>query len=50
MLKLGAWNVAAGKTYIINEMKNMDIIILGVIEVRWPGTGQINIGDHIMCY
>lgn len=38
---------AAGKTHIINEMKNMNIIILGV---RWPGTGQINIGDHIMCY
>lgn len=55
VLKIGTWNAkslyAAGKTHnIINEMKRMNINILGVSEVRWPSSGQVNIGDHTMYY
>lgn len=55
MLKIGTWNAkslfAAGKTHnIINEMKRMNINILGVSETRWPGSNQINIDDYTMYY
>lgn len=54
-LKIGTWNArslyAAGKTHnIIAEMKRMSVNVLGVSEVRWPGTGKINMENHTMYY
>lgn len=54
-LKIGTWNAkslyAAGKTHnIIAEMKRMGVNVLGVSEVRWPGSGHINVEEHTMYY
>ena len=54
-LKIGTWNAKslfrAGKSHnIVKEMRRMNLNILGVSEVRWPGTNQINIDEYTMYY
>ena len=46
-LKIGTWNVRtmseAGKIdNIIQEMDRLQIIVLGIAEIRWPGAGKID--------
>lgn len=55
VLKIETWNakslLATGKGHnIIAEMKRMSINILGVREVRWSRTGQVNIDGQTMYY
>lgn len=54
-LKIGTWNLRslyeAGKTHnTIQEMKRLDIPILGVSEMRWPNSGKCNIEEHTVYY
>lgn len=54
-LTIGTWNVRsllkAGKAHnVIQEMKRTGIQILGLSEVRWPGTGKIEIDDHVIYF
>lgn len=53
--KIGTWNVRslhqAGKLQnVIKEMKEYEIDILGISEVRWTDSGCVKSGDHTMWY
>uniref|UniRef100_A0A8D8VHS4 Craniofacial development protein 2 n=2 Tax=Cacopsylla melanoneura TaxID=428564 RepID=A0A8D8VHS4_9HEMI len=54
-IRIATWNVTtlnqAGKVHnVIQEMTRMGIDILGICEMRWPGTGSINIQEHQIYY
>lgn len=54
-MKVATWNVRSmyetGKIHnAIKEMKRMQIDILGVSEMRWPGTGECNIDGYQVYY
>uniref|UniRef100_A0A8D9EQ38 Craniofacial development protein 2 n=1 Tax=Cacopsylla melanoneura TaxID=428564 RepID=A0A8D9EQ38_9HEMI len=54
-IRIGTWNVTtlnqAGKVHnAIQEMTRMKIDILGLCEMRWLGTGSINIQEHQIYY
>ena len=53
--KIATWNVrtlnrAGSKENIIQEMERLGIVILGLSEVRWTGSGKEQIGKDIMIY
>ncbi|XP_060521344.1 craniofacial development protein 2-like [Cylas formicarius] len=53
--KIATWNVrtlfAAGRLdNLIQEMDRMKIEILGVCEVRWPGSGMVKSGGKVFYY
>ena len=47
---IGTWNVRSmnqGKLEVIKqEMARVNIDILGISELKWPGMGEFNSGDH----
>uniref|UniRef100_A0A8D9EV91 Craniofacial development protein 2 n=1 Tax=Cacopsylla melanoneura TaxID=428564 RepID=A0A8D9EV91_9HEMI len=50
-IRVGTWNVTtlsqAGKLHnAILEMTRMKIDVLGICEMRWPGSGSMNTHDH----
>lgn len=54
-IRIGTWNVTtmsqAGKVNnAIQEMTRMKIDVMGVSEMRWPGSGSINISEHQVYY
>lgn len=54
-MKIGTWNVQSmyesGKIHnTIQEMKRLNISLLGISEMRWPGSGRIKIEDHVVYY
>ncbi|XP_008476273.1 craniofacial development protein 2-like [Diaphorina citri] len=54
-MRIATWNVktlnAAGKTdNAIKEMKRMNIDILGISEMRWPDTGEVDLEGHRAFY
>lgn len=54
-VRIGPWNVRtmyqAGKIHnAIKEMDRMNISILGISEMRWPDSGNINIENHKVLY
>lgn len=54
-VRIGSWNVRtmyqAGKIHnAIKEMDRMNISILGINEMRWPDSGNINIENHKVLY
>ena len=48
---IGTWNVRSmnqGKLEVVKqEMAGVNIDILGIGELRWPGMGEFNSDDHI---
>lgn len=53
--KIGTWNVRslfmAGKLdNVVQEMRRIEVNILGISEVRWPGRGKIQHGDTTLYY
>ncbi|XP_072379150.1 uncharacterized protein [Diabrotica undecimpunctata] len=53
--KIGTWNVKSmygpGKIHnTIKEMKRLNIRILGISKMRWPGSGKVTVNDHIVYY
>ena len=54
-MKMGTWNVQslfmAGKVHnVILELKRLNISILGISEMRWPGSGDIWVDEHRVFY
>uniref|UniRef100_A0A8D8ZLR6 Craniofacial development protein 2 n=1 Tax=Cacopsylla melanoneura TaxID=428564 RepID=A0A8D8ZLR6_9HEMI len=54
-IRIGTWNVKTmnqgGKIHnAIQEMTRLNLNFLGVSEMRWPGTGSVNIQDHQVFY
>lgn len=54
-IKICTWNVKtmakAGKIQnAIQEMKRMNIGIMGVSEMRWPNSGEMKVEDHTVFY
>lgn len=54
-IRIGTWNVKtmsqAGKiNNAIQEMTRMNLDIVGISEMRWPGSGQNIIADHTVLY
>ncbi|XP_039276069.1 craniofacial development protein 2-like [Nilaparvata lugens] len=54
-IRIGTWNVKTmsqgGKVHnAIQEMTHMELSIMGVSEMRWPGSGSLNIQDHRVYY
>lgn len=54
-LKIGTWNVKSlyesGKTHnAIKEMRRLQVDILGICEMRWPGSGERNMEHHKIYY
>lgn len=54
-VKICTWNVRtmarAGKIHnAIQEMRRMNIEIMGVSEMRWPNTGEMKVQDHTVLY
>lgn len=52
-LKTGNWKARSmferGKVHnAIREMKRLNIEILGISELRWPGIGERNLSEHGM--
>ena len=55
LLKVATWNVRtlyrAGSMYnVMREMKRLNIDILGLAEVRWPGVGNLERDDVTFVY
>lgn len=54
-IKIGTWNVRtmyqAGKTHnAIKEMKRLKIGIMGISEMRWPGSGECMVDNYRVYY
>uniref|UniRef100_A0A8D8XEP5 Craniofacial development protein 2 n=1 Tax=Cacopsylla melanoneura TaxID=428564 RepID=A0A8D8XEP5_9HEMI len=54
-IRIGTWNVKTmnqgGKIHnAIQEMTRLNLNFLGVSEMRWPGSGSVNIQDHQVFY
>ncbi|XP_039291111.1 craniofacial development protein 2-like [Nilaparvata lugens] len=50
-IRIGTWNVKtmsqSGKIHnAIQEMTHMKLSVMGVCEMRWPGSGSLKIQDH----
>lgn len=54
-LKIGTWNAKSifegGKLHnTIQEMKRLNIEIMEISEMRWPGTGECCVDNHTIYY
>lgn len=54
-IRLGTWNVRtlyeAGKLRnVIEEMKRLNVHIMGLSKIRWPGSGELQINDMTFYY
>ena len=51
---IGTWNVRSmnqGKLEVVKqEMERVNINILGISELKWPGMGKFNSDDHYIYY
>ena len=51
---IGTWNVSSmnqGKLQVVKqELARMNINILGISELKWPGMGEFNSDDHCIYY
>ena len=51
---IGTWNVSSlnqGKLEVVKqEMARVNIDILGISELKWPGMGEFNSDDHYIYY
>ena len=51
---IGTWNVRPmnqGKLEVVKqEMARMNVNILGIMELKWTGTGKFNSDDHYIYY
>ena len=51
---MGTWNVSSmnqGKLEVVKqEMARVNVNILGISELRWPGMGEFNSDDHYIYY
>ena len=50
----GTWNIRSmnqGKLDVVKqEITRFNIYILGIIELKWTGMGEFNLGDHYIDY
>ena len=50
----GTWNVRSmnqGKLEVVKqEMTRVNVVILGIIELKWTGMGELNSDDHYIYY
>ena len=51
---IGIWNVGSmnqGKLEVVKqEMKRVNVDILGIRELKWTGMGELNSHDHYIYY
>ena len=51
---IGTWNVRSineGKLEVVKqEMARVNVNILGISELKWPGMGELNSDDHYIYY
>ena len=51
---IGTWNVRSnnqGKLEVVKqEMARVNVVILGISELKWPGMGEFNSDDHYIYY
>ena len=51
---IGTWNVKSmnqGKLEVVKqEMARVNVIILGISELKWTGMGEFNSDDHYIYY
>ena len=51
---IGTWNVRSmnqGKLQVVKqEMARVNVDILGISELKWPGMGEFNSDDHYIYY
>jgi len=51
---IGTWNIRSmnqGKLEVVTrEMARVNIVILGISELRWTGMGEFNSNDHYIYY